>query len=68
MSTQETQGDGRPTNKPGVYRREDGSEMVTAKDPIFGKVQADAIVQQGYKWAGDHSILDEKPTVETPKK
>lgn len=64
--TTEIQGDGRPVNKPGVYRREDGSEIVTTKDPRFGSIQGDAIVQQGYKYAGDHSILEEK--VEAPKK
>lgn len=61
VSTSEKQGDGRPANLPGVYRREDGSEMVTTKDPSFGRIQGDAFVQQGYTWVGDHSILDKKP-------
>lgn len=64
-TTSEVQGDGRPTNLPGVYRREDGKEIATTTDPDLGRVQADAIVQQGFKYAGPHSILEEK---DTPKK
>lgn len=64
---EEKQGDNRAVNRPGVYRREDGKEMVTSKDPSFGRIQADAIIQQGYVYAGDHSILN-KPETETPKK
>lgn len=65
---QEVQGDGRPANLPGVYRREDGSEIVTSIDPRFGRIQADAIIRQGYVYAGPHSILEEKTEKETPKK
>lgn len=63
MSTIEVMGDKRPENKPGVYRHPDGHEIETASGS-FGKIQADAIVQQGYVWVSDKP----KKTIETPKK
>lgn len=52
MATNETMGDKKPANLPGVYRHEGaGVEIVTA--PGFkGSIQADAAVQVGYKYVG----------------
>lgn len=68
MATTEIMGDGRSENKPGVYRREDGKEMVTSTGN-FGRIQADAFVQQGYVWVAPVPSKTEKEEVktETPK-
>jgi hypothetical protein len=65
MSANETMGDSRPSNKPGVYRTPDGHEITTTRDPRFAAIQADAMVQQGYVWVSD--FPEETKTKETPK-
>lgn len=59
MSVNEIRGDGKPVNKPGLYRREDGIEIETSQG-VHGATQADAIVQQGF-------VYVEKTKTETPK-
>jgi hypothetical protein len=50
----EKMGDKRPVNLPGLYRHEEsGTEIVTTTDYESGKIQADALVQVGYKRVGD---------------
>lgn len=53
MSANEIQGDGRPVNQPGLYRqKETNIEIVTAPGSN-GRIQADAMVQQGFVRVGD---------------
>lgn len=54
MQKEEVMGDGRPVNLPGLYRHEEsGTEIITTSDPNDGRIQADALVQVGYKRVGD---------------
>lgn len=51
MADQEINGDGRPVNKPGVYKHpESGAELIARRHRKFGDVQADGYVQVGYVW------------------
>lgn len=53
MSATETQGDGRPTNRPGVYRDpQNGAEVIVRHHPKFGSAQADAAVRLGFVYVG----------------
>ena len=65
MPAQENMGDKRPTNKPGLYRNPDGLEILTTSGEK-GRIQADAIVQQGYVWVSEKP--ETKAVVDTPKK
>lgn len=50
----ENNGDGRPFNKPGLYRHpESGAEVIVTHDPKLGSAMADGVVQVGYKWVSD---------------
>lgn len=49
----EQNGDGRPGNKPGLYRHpESGAEVVVSHHPKLGAAMADGVVQVGYKYVG----------------
>ena len=60
----ESNGDGRPYNKPGLYRHpESGAEVITRHDAKLGSAMSDAVVQVGYKYVGPAPV--ETKTVET---
>lgn len=46
---QETQGDKKPANKPGLYRQDESGAELTA----LSSVQADAFVRLGYHYVED---------------
>jgi len=53
----ETNGDNRPYNKPGLYRHpESGAEVITRHDAKLGSAMSDAVVQVGYKYVGDAPV------------
>ena len=53
MQKAEVNGDGRPGNKPGLYRHpESGAEVIVTHHPKLGAAMADGVVQVGYKYVG----------------
>lgn len=53
MSNTETNGNGRPFNKPGLYRHpESGAELVVGATPKFGSPMADGAVRVGFVYVG----------------
>lgn len=50
---QETNGDGRPVNLPGIYEHpETGAQLIARRHRKFADAQADAYVQVGFKYVG----------------
>lgn len=50
----ETNGDGRPLNKPGLYKqKETGAEVVLEETPGLGTPVIDAFIQAGFVRIGD---------------
>lgn len=72
MADTEINGDGRPFNKPGLYRHpESGAEVITTHHAKFGSAMSDAMVQVGYKYVGPAPIetVDTKtPDTQSVKK
>lgn len=68
MPANETQGDKRPVNEAGVYQlKETGAEIITASGDK-GRIQADAIVRQGWVRVGDIPTAEIKtPQVQAKK-
>ncbi len=67
MPATETQGDRRPVNEAGVYQlKETGAEIVTASGDK-GRIQADAIVRQGWVRVGDIPSGTPKAETKTPE-
>lgn len=61
----ETNGNGKPMNKPGLYRHpESGAEVIVSHHPKLGSAMADGVVQVGYKWVSEAP----KATVKTEAK
>lgn len=53
MANTETNGNGRPFNKPGLYRHpESGAELIVGATPKFGSPMADGAVRVGYVYVG----------------
>lgn len=53
MDSTEVHGDGRPFNKPGLYRHpESGAEVIVTHNPKLGSAMADGVVQVGFKYVG----------------
>lgn len=51
MASNETNGNGKAGNKPGLYRHPDsGAEVFVKHHPKLGSAMADGVVAQGYKW------------------
>lgn len=61
MEKQETNGNGRPSNKPGIYRHpETGVEVIARQHRKFGSAQADAYVQVGFQYVGPEPKVSAK--------
>lgn len=57
----ETNGNGRPSNKPGIYRHpESGAEMIARQHRKFGSAQADGYVAVGYVYVGPEPKVSAK--------
>lgn len=50
MASNETNGSGRPSNKPGLYRHPETGAEVFVRAHKSGSAMADGVVAQGYRW------------------
>lgn len=53
MASNETNGTGRPVNKPGLYRHPETGAEVYVRRHKSGSAMADGVVAQGYKFVQD---------------
>lgn len=68
---QETNGDGRPLNKPGIYRqKETGQEIYLESTPDLGTPIIDAFMQAGFVYVGpkEEPKIEEVEAPKAPKK
>lgn len=65
----ERQGDGRPINRPGYYKHDAAGKVVQTSPLVPGHVQADALVQIGYRRMNDTEVAEyEKSKEDTSSK
>lgn len=64
----EKQGDGRAVNTPGVYIHDQAGKVIETRQLVPGHVQADAVVQLGYRKATDKEVAEHRRMQESVAK
>lgn len=69
MSNYETNGNGQPIHKPGLYKHpESGAEIIVGATPKFGSPIADGVYQVGFRYVGPAPVQEETPVVSETEK